>query len=223
MFLAPPLAPRRPSLASLLAASDAPPARLLCTGGVVWVCVADGRWCPAADDVEMEASGVVPALSVTGLDRWLAAHAVRPFALATPDAVHGERLVLVSAAGAFGWRPPLDQLAVAGADDRERRVLRRAALHLRTLADATEQHAVDAVGRYARAAATAARVARLLDAPAPDTVGVAPGLFVAVDALAGVGLRTLAAAESMADAVFGRGGLGAPATLRAVLAEVRAA
>ncbi len=220
-----PPVPRRPSLASLVASGDVAPTHLLCTGGVAWVGTADARWRPETDGDGHEPGGAsaLPALGVTKLDRWLDTHAVRPFALATPDALHGERRVLISAAGALGWRPPLELLAAGGAGGRERRALRSAALRLRTLADATEQHAIDAVMRYTHAAATAARIARLLDAPALDTVGVAPGLFVAVDALAGTALRTLAEADALAERAFGRGRLGAPATVRAVLAEVRAA
>ena len=227
----------RPSLAALLAASDALPVRLLCTGGVVWDAGVEGRWHPA---MAGRGSGRVPgggdgdprpALGVTGLDRWLATHALRPLALATADAVHGERLTLMSAVGALGWRPPLDLLArVRAAPDAltspamgEHRALRRAELYLHALADATEQHAVDAVERYARAATAAARIAQLLDVPVLHTVGATPGLFVAVDALAAAALRTLAAVEALAEGVFGRGLLAAPPTLRSVLLHVRAA
>ncbi|GJG86271.1 hypothetical protein tb265_14520 [Gemmatimonadetes bacterium T265] len=227
--MSPPVA--RPSVAALLAATDAIPTRVLCTGGVVWASAGDGRWQAAADDAgngDEPTDDPRPALGVAAVDRWLATHGVWPVALATPDAGRGERLTLVSAAGALGWRPPLDVLAAVGSDavdgghDAAEPALRRAALRLRPLVDAAEQHALDAAERYARAAATAARVARLLHTPALDTVGVAPGLFVAVDALAGAALRTLAAADALAAEVFGRGLLGAPATLRAALLDVRA-
>jgi len=215
----------RPSFAALLAAADATPTRVLCTGGVVWVSAGGGRWrVDAGHDFarrDAERGDVSPALPVTAVDRWCRMHAVRPVVLAAPDAFDGEHLTLASAVGALGWRPPLDVLAAGDAEGARR--LRRAALHLRPLVDAAEQHALDAVERYARAAATAGRVARLLDAPALETVGAPPGLFVAVDALAGAGLRTLAAADALAAGVFRRGLLGAPGTIRAVLAEVRAA
>lgn len=211
------------SLAAVLAASDVVPTRVLCTGGVVWTAAGGAGWRVEGEHTLSDElpGGEGPVLDVSTVDRWLAAHAVRPVALAAPDAVRGEHLALVSAAGALGWRPPLDVLAAAAIEGAPR--LRRAALRLRPLVDAAEQHALDATARYARAAATARRVARLLDAPTLDTVGVAPGLFVAVDALAGAGLRTLAAADALATRVFGRGLLGAPATLRAVLLDVRVA
>ncbi len=219
----------RPPLAALLAAADAPVVRVLCTGGVVWA-AADGGWRPAAGGPlgdRLGASPAAPAGAAAGpraLDRWMAARAVRPVALASPAADGGERLALVSAAGALGWRPPLDELAraAAGAGPAHAR-LRRAAVAARPLVDAAEQHALDAAERYARAAAGAARLAELLGAPRLDSVGAPPGLFVAVDALAGAGLRTLAAAEALAAGAFGRGLLGAPPSLRAALLGVRVA
>ena len=191
----------------------------------MWATTGAGRWRAEAGAARGDREGDVPArssLSVDAVDRWLATHGVHPVALAAPDAVDGERLALVSAAGALGWRPPLDELGMAGAAGAAGQ-LHRVALQLRPLVDAAEQHALDAIGRYAAAAATAAHVARLLDTPALATIGVRPGLFVAVDALAGAGLRTLAAAETVAAHTFGRGLLGAPPTLRATLLEVRAA
>ena len=230
-FAFPPFA--RPSLAALLAAGDRTPTRVLCTGGVVWSAAGAGRWRPEAGSVA-EAGPVAagggsgrethddarPSLDVDAADRWLAAHALRPVALASPDGLHGERFTLLSAVGALGWRPPLEALGAGGAGG-VAGGMPRVALQLRPLVDAAEQHALDAVTRYAAAAGAAARVARLLDVPTLETISVTPGLFVAVDALASAGLRTLAAAESLAARAFGRGLLGAPPTLRATLLEVR--
>lgn len=216
--------PSRPSFGALLAECDVLPVRVLCTGGVVWQSVGEGRW-RAGHDGAVGVDAPTPARSPAAVDRWLRAHRVRPVALAVPDVggPSGERLVLASAAGALGWRPPLELLAAEEVVAAAGPGLRRLALRARPLLDAAEQHALDAAERYARAAAVAARSARLFGAPALETVGAAPGLFVAVDALAGAGLRTLAAAEEVAARAFGRARGGAPATLRAALLEVRVA
>jgi len=112
---------------------------------------------------------------------------------------------LVSAAGALGWRPPLERLyAHATLGARVRR--------LRFLLDAVEHHAARAADCYAASALVARRTAALFDTHALTTLTGQTALYVELDALHAAVQRTYAAAgRLLAEAFPPRGARSSPA------------
>jgi hypothetical protein len=106
-----------------------------------------------------------------------------------------DTVYLVSAAGAVGWRAPLERLYF------DKRLGARAR-RLRFLLDAMEHHAVRAAESYVAAASAARRTAMLFGGRNLTTLDGQTALFVELDALLGAVQRTYSGAARLLAAAF---------------------